>query len=211
MNEQLGSNRSGLRASLTDLQLFFTTAKLTENRLNRISAEKIDWDDAHAAITISRCISDGLLFFLTVAADLGVSLPHCAATKVKLDMGGELDELEADFISALAEVEQFVISTELHASKSSESDGEWSEPTSNTNVTPGADVSNGLPAQYRSKGITKQLAAKLLGQHNPDSGVKWLNACIDDGTITCIKLTRQRFVFDLRQFPANKHRYMTDS
>jgi hypothetical protein len=58
-----------------------------------------------------------------------------------------------------------------------------------------------IPREHRSKAIGKQKAAQLLGRLNRDSGVKWLNKCIEDGTITCEKLGRTSFIFDKRQFP----------
>ena len=62
-----------------------------------------------------------------------------------------------------------------------------------------------IPPEFRSKPIAKKLAATLLGKPNEDSGVKWLNACIDDGTIDCEPHSRQSFVFDIRQFPEAVH------
>ena len=58
-----------------------------------------------------------------------------------------------------------------------------------------------IPTEHRSKPITKTRAAKLLGKPNADSGVEWLNNCIEDGTITCETLSRQSHVFDIRAFP----------
>ena len=69
----------------------------------------------------------------------------------------------------------------------------------------GIEMDIGIPSKFRSKPIAKKLAAKLLGQSNEDSGVKWLNSCIGDGTITCEEQSRQRFVFDIRQFPDSVH------
>jgi hypothetical protein len=62
-----------------------------------------------------------------------------------------------------------------------------------------------IPAAFRSKPITKSAAARLLGQNPNSSGVRWLNHCIEDGTIRCEPLSRQRFVFDIRQFPESTH------
>lgn len=64
---------------------------------------------------------------------------------------------------------------------------------------------NKIPAEFRTKAITKKLAAKLMGRPNEDSGVKWLNQCIEDGSIICEKLSRQGFVFDIRDFPEHVH------
>jgi len=62
-----------------------------------------------------------------------------------------------------------------------------------------------IPSEYRTKPIGKGKAASLLGQNSGSSGVQWLNACIEDGTINCEPHTRQKNVFDIRQFPANVH------
>lgn len=62
-----------------------------------------------------------------------------------------------------------------------------------------------IPPEFRSKPIAKKIAAKLLGRGCEDSGVKWLNDCITDGTIACEGLSRQSFVFDIRQFPESVH------
>jgi len=84
-------------------------------------------------------------------------------------------------------------------------DREWREAIALTGV--GGDKEDALqnsttiPAQYRTKVMTKKNAAKLLGRPNPDSGVKWLNDCIKDGTISCEEINRQTFVFDKREFP----------
>ena len=58
-----------------------------------------------------------------------------------------------------------------------------------------------IPTEFRSKPITKTLAAKLLGKPNADSGVVWLNSCIKDGTITSESVSRQSHFFDIRHFP----------
>jgi hypothetical protein len=70
------------------------------------------------------------------------------------------------------------------------------------------DNNDTIPAEFRSKPLSKKKAAQLLGKPNEDSGVKWLNACIKDGTIRCEDHTRQSFVFDLRQFPESVHDQM---
>ena len=62
-----------------------------------------------------------------------------------------------------------------------------------------------IPAEYRTKTMSKAQAAKLLGRSNRDSGVKWLNQCIADGTITCESLSCQSHIFDCRQFPKSVH------
>lgn len=65
--------------------------------------------------------------------------------------------------------------------------------------------SKGIPPEHRTKAISKGLAAKLLGRPNPDSGVKWLNACIADGTISCESMSPKSHIFDLRQFSKETH------
>lgn len=62
-----------------------------------------------------------------------------------------------------------------------------------------------IPPEFRTKPITKKLAAKCLGKENEDSGVRWLSECIEMGLIRCEKMSRQAFVFDLRQFPKESH------
>lgn len=84
---------------------------------------------------------------------------------------------------------------ELHASKPESPRAEPTKAKSGTQI----------PAEYRSKPISKKLAAKLLGRLQEDSGVKWLNLCIADGTITCEPHTRLSSVFDIRQFPEATH------
>lgn len=85
---------------------------------------------------------------------------------------------------------------ELHATK----------PAAKTTTPP--KPTTAIPAKFRSKPISKKLAAKLLGRPQEDSGVKWLNDCIDDRTITCERVSRQSFVFDIREFPAPVHAKM---
>lgn len=68
-----------------------------------------------------------------------------------------------------------------------------------------------IPAEFRTKAMSKQQAAGYLDHPNPDSGVRWLNRCIDDGTIRCEQLSRQSFVFDIRQFPKTVHRLILPS
>lgn len=76
-------------------------------------------------------------------------------------------------------------------------------------ATPQANQSvRRIPSEYRSKPMTKRAAAKLLERHNEDSGVKWLSNCIEDGTITAEQLSRQSFIFDIRQFPESTHAKM---
>jgi hypothetical protein len=76
-------------------------------------------------------------------------------------------------------------------------------------ATPQANQSvRRIPSKYRSKPMTKRAVAKLLEKHNEDSGVKWLSNCIEDGTITAEQLSRQSFIFDIRQFPESTHAKM---
>lgn len=68
---------------------------------------------------------------------------------------------------------------------------------------------DGIPIEHRSKPIAKNKAAKLLGRTgNEDRAVEWLNKCINEGTISCVKMTRQTFCFDIRQFPKDKHQQL---
>ena len=64
----------------------------------------------------------------------------------------------------------------------------------------------GIPIEHRSKPIAKNKAAKLLGRSGDEGrAVEWLNKCINEGTISCVKMTRQTFCFDIRDFPTDKH------
>jgi len=65
---------------------------------------------------------------------------------------------------------------------------------------------DGIPIEHRSKPIAKNKAAKLLSRTgNEGRAVEWLNNCINEGTISCVKITRQTFYFDIREFPTDKH------
>ncbi len=65
---------------------------------------------------------------------------------------------------------------------------------------------DGIPIEHRSKPIAKNKAAKLLGRTGDEGrAVEWLNKCINDGTISCVAMTRQTFCFDIRQFAKDKH------
>jgi hypothetical protein len=66
-----------------------------------------------------------------------------------------------------------------------------------------ADSTGPIPAEFRTKAMTKQQAAAYFNRPNPDSGVRWLNRCIADELIRCEPLSRQSFIFDSRQFPAS--------
>lgn len=66
---------------------------------------------------------------------------------------------------------------------------------------PDRTTATDIPAEFRTKAITKTRAALLLRGGNPDSAVEWLNQCIEDGTVSCETLSRQSHVFDVRQFP----------
>ena len=78
-----------------------------------------------------------------------------------------------------------------------------SPPASKANSQ--GSVSSAIPSEHRTKAITLRKAAALLGKPEPSSGTKWLKQCIEDGTISCEKISRQSYVFDLREFPANTH------
>ncbi len=67
-----------------------------------------------------------------------------------------------------------------------------------------------IPVEHRSKPITKKKAAKLLGRSgNEGRAVEWLNNCINEGTISCMEMSRQSFCFDIRQFPKDKHQQLS--
>ncbi|HUP78917.1 MAG TPA: hypothetical protein VM260_10205 [Pirellula sp.] len=62
-----------------------------------------------------------------------------------------------------------------------------------------------IPSEHRSKPISKNKAAKLLGQNGDENrAVEWLNRCVLDGTISCMKMSRQSYCFDMREFPQDK-------
>jgi hypothetical protein len=62
-----------------------------------------------------------------------------------------------------------------------------------------------IPSEYRTKPVSKCMAARCLGRPSGSSAVRWLNDCISKGVISCEPLTRQTNVFDLRQFPSDIH------
>lgn len=66
----------------------------------------------------------------------------------------------------------------------------------------------GIAAEHQTKPISKKKAAKLLGKPDESSGVRWLNKCIEDGTIRCTQRSRTAYVFDRRDFPENAQRYL---
>jgi hypothetical protein len=82
------------------------------------------------------------------------------------------------------------------------------EPAESVKAKSEATPQTKIPAKFRSKAMSKKEAAKLLGRPSEDSAVKWLNNCIEDGTITAEQLTRQSFIFDIRQFHESTHAKM---
>jgi hypothetical protein len=62
-------------------------------------------------------------------------------------------------------------------------------------------TSTRIPPENRTRVLSKKEAAGYLGRPNEDSGVRWLNRCIADGTIRCEELSRQGFVFNILAFP----------
>lgn len=59
-----------------------------------------------------------------------------------------------------------------------------------------------IDPEFRTKPLGKAQAAAYLGRTG-DAGRKWINKCIKDGTIKCVRLTRQSYVFDSREFPGS--------
>jgi len=66
-------------------------------------------------------------------------------------------------------------------------------------VEPKPLVTPPIPEDDRSKPMSKKEASVLFGQ-----SVKWLTACIDDGTIQAEKLNRQSYVFAISKFPTDR-------
>lgn len=60
--------------------------------------------------------------------------------------------------------------------------------------------SSTIPSEYRTRPLGKTEAAAWLGKFG-DSGRRWLNQCIRDESIVCVRMTRQSYIFDLRDFP----------
>lgn len=61
-----------------------------------------------------------------------------------------------------------------------------------------------IPVDRRSKPITKAEAVRRLRPElNEDAGRRWLNNCIRDKIITCVRMTRQSYIFDICQVPEN--------
>jgi hypothetical protein len=58
-----------------------------------------------------------------------------------------------------------------------------------------------IPPEFRTFAMSKKKAASYIKPGNPDSGVEWLTNCIKDGSISCQTLSRERHVFDIRDFP----------
>lgn len=69
----------------------------------------------------------------------------------------------------------------------------------------GETKSSEIPPEHRTIAMSKKKAASLLGRPQEDSGVRWLNQCIRDGTISCIRLSRTKYVFDVNQFHRSVH------
>lgn len=64
-----------------------------------------------------------------------------------------------------------------------------------------ADNTKQIPPQFRTRIMSKKQAVAHLRPGNEDSGVRWLNDCIEKGVIHCQKISRQCHVFDWREFP----------
>jgi hypothetical protein len=73
------------------------------------------------------------------------------------------------------------------------------------------DACKPIPPEHRTKAMSKRQAAAYLGRANEDSGVRWLNECIDKGIVRCQPLTRQTYIFDCRDFPAAVQRFLAPS
>ncbi|QDV45778.1 hypothetical protein Enr13x_56580 [Stieleria neptunia] len=63
-----------------------------------------------------------------------------------------------------------------------------------------------IDEEFKTRPLSKVAAARYLGRYG--DGSRWLSNCIKDGTIVCEKLSRQQFVFDIRQFPAKSHPFI---
>ncbi len=106
-------------------------------------------------------------------------------------------EIDLDAVSVIAESHRGELLNEAGVGQLA------SELASAVNLL--ADTELPIPFQYRTRAITKRQAARYLGRSNEDSGVRWLNRCIDDGIIHCERFSRQSYVFDRRQFPGSVH------
>jgi hypothetical protein len=68
-----------------------------------------------------------------------------------------------------------------------------------------AGQSGKIPPENRSRPLQKHEAARLYRQ-----SVKWLTACMNDGTIKFEMKSRQSFIFDVTEFPAeSQHKART--
>jgi hypothetical protein len=75
---------------------------------------------------------------------------------------------------------------------------------------PNAPIENPIPAEYRSRPMSKTEAAKLLGYGGKNrTPEKRLSSAMSDETILYHKLHREQFIFDVRQFPATSRPQMT--
>jgi len=119
---------------------------------------------------------------------------ECSQKRKRLAAGQYMSILPLDPFTASAELLNLIVLGGLE--ETALGGGPPSEPASE-----GGQQVTAIPSEHRSKVISKKKAANLLGRPNPDSGVKWLNDCIKDGTIRCEEINRQAFVFDKRQFP----------
>ena len=68
---------------------------------------------------------------------------------------------------------------------------------------------NPIPADKRTKPMTKKAAARHLGRTGDESrAVEWLNKCIEDGLIRHQETSRQSGIYHLDDFPEDKHRHI---
>lgn len=69
------------------------------------------------------------------------------------------------------------------------------------NVASAAERTAAIPAEDRTRPMSLADAAKFLGKKGaPKDRAKWLRACIDDGTIQSVEITRQSHIFSKQEF-----------
>jgi hypothetical protein len=62
-----------------------------------------------------------------------------------------------------------------------------------------------IPPAKRTKPMSYRMAASYLGKGRSKDAAEWVSACVADGTLQCVHLSRQNHVFSLDNFPAAVH------
>lgn len=194
-------------AEVVESEYMFIGNDIFANRLVQFGARV---ESSYARLLVDLCASAlGAIFELVLAEPFQQFEPRSYLEEYPLlaKMTGEemagaaeaaLPELVGNHSEVIRKIEsRFLCEYEILCNRRRKYSA-MSAPKGKAKQTPKSPI----PSEHRSKAITKQLAAELLGRGNPDSGVKWLNECIEHGIITCEKMTRQSYIFDMRQFPA---------